>query len=189
MLNQTLGQHTENHLNDSVDKHEIKMNIFNLGVLRSVDVGYEYLINENASFGCSMYVRFDRAEEIKGEPYFRLEIDNNRSFSLTPYFRRYFSKKYASRFFIEGFGMLNSGKTADIEYVYFEPEPSQNSIESKEIKSIETYTDFALGISLGGKIVKKKGFLIEFYTGVGLNMKAVFIYAVTRGGFSLGYRF
>jgi hypothetical protein len=54
----------------------------------------------------------------------------------------------------------------------------------------ETYTDFAVGISIGTKIVSRRGFVAEIYGGIGrdlLNKSDVEV--VGRGGISLGYRF
>ena len=55
----------------------------------------------------------------------------------------------------------------------------------------DTETDFAVGISVGGKFVSKKGFTTEIYLGVGRNLGGNNngLEAVGRGGISLGYRF
>ena len=59
----------------------------------------------------------------------------------------------------------------------------QNTTEDK-------YTDFAVGISVGGKWVTKRGFVAEVYAGIGrdlLNQSDIEV--VGRGGVSIGYRF
>ncbi|WP_231874454.1 hypothetical protein [Polaribacter atrinae] len=55
----------------------------------------------------------------------------------------------------------------------------------------DTKTEFAVGISVGGKFISKKGFTTEIYLGVGRNLGGDndSLEAVGRGGISLGYRF
>ena len=55
----------------------------------------------------------------------------------------------------------------------------------------ETKTEFAVGISVGGKFISKKGFTTEIYLGIGRNLGGDngSLEAVGRGGISLGYRF
>ena len=52
-------------------------------------------------------------------------------------------------------------------------------------------TDFALGVSVGGKFISKRGFSTEIYLGLGRNLfqDHFLTEIVTRGGISLGYRF
>ena len=109
-------------------------------------------------------------------------LDEYRTFSLTPYYRQYFSKGYAKGFFVEGFGMLNTGKE---EYY------SYNDITGFEEVTDDKYTAFALGISVGGKFVTTRGFVAEIYGGIGRNLVGsdYFTDIVGRGGISLGYRF
>ncbi len=155
------------------DKHEVKVNVSNLLLLSFLDGSYEYLINEETSFGVGVLA------SVGGDI---LDLDEYRTFSITPYYRQYFSNGYAKGFFIEGFGMLNSGK--DEFYTFNEPNFTE------EIET-EKYTDFALGISVGGKFVTKKGFVAEVYGGLGRNLlnSSGFTDFVGRGGISLGYRF
>ncbi|WP_394748361.1 DUF3575 domain-containing protein [Spongiimicrobium salis] len=152
-------------------RNEIKTNAFNLIAFSFLDLQYEYLLNEEASLGIS--VLFNVGED---EDFF----DEFRQFSFTPYYRQYFSNKYAKGFFVEGFGMLNSGDS-DIFFFDDVANPPQDT----------SYTDFALGISVGGKFVTKRGFIAEIYTGIGRNLldSDFAPEIVTRGGISLGYRF
>ena len=54
----------------------------------------------------------------------------------------------------------------------------------------EDYTDFAIGISAGGKFVTKRGFIAEVYLGIGRDLLGNSdIEIVGRGGISIGYRF
>ncbi|ALM08667.1 hypothetical protein SB49_13265 [Sediminicola sp. YIK13] len=151
---------------------ELKINAFNLITFTYMDLSYERLLNEEASLGVSVLFNIGEENEI---------LDYFRNFSITPYYRQYFSKQYAEGFFVEGFGMLNSGE--DFYYSFDE--------QGNENNSKETYTDFALGISVGGKFVTKRGFIAEIYTGLGRNLLGddTAPEIVSRGGISLGYRF
>jgi hypothetical protein len=162
----------EDTVDKALDKNEVKLNATNLIIFSYLDGSYEYLINEESSFGVGLLASFSE-EEI---------FDEYRTFSITPYYRQYFSKKYAKGFFVEGFGMLNSGKQ---EYSIVEG-PNQSPRRVKE-----TYTDFALGLSIGGKFVTSRGFVAEIYLGIGRNLleNDFFVEIVGRGGISLGYRF
>lgn len=187
LLNCTFGQHNERLSLDVIKKHEFKVNAFNLLTAQSADVAYEYIINENTSLGCNVFFRLYR-DEVKESSFIKFELDNSRSFSLTPYFRRYFSKGYANGFFIEGFGMLSSGKKVEIEYFYI-GQPESEDFTRNEVKIFDAYTDFAFGLSFGGKKTFENGVFIEYYTGMGLNIKNEYTITVSRGGFSIGYRF
>jgi hypothetical protein len=157
-------------------KHEVKINALNLIALKWLDVSYEYLINKESSFGVSTLISFNDD----------LGFDSYRTFSLTPYYRRYFSKDYAEGFFIEGFGMLNTYKN-NYSNTYYGLGNNSNDTSGR-------FTDFAVGISAGGKFVTKNGFVAEIYLGLGRNLfnnsnSYDIIDVVGRGGISLGYRF
>ena len=156
-------------------KHEIKLNAFGLLVAEWFDVSYEHLINEESSFGVGLLVGLDSDTG----------IDNYRKFSLTPFYRRYFSSKFARGFFVEGFGMLHSYENHIYNY-YYDQNGNYNQNYSRN-----NQTDFAVGISVGGKFISKKGFTTEIYLGVGRNLGANEndLQAVGRGGISVGYRF
>ncbi len=161
-------------LNSGIPQNELKLNVFNLIAFKFADLTYERLINEETSFGFGLLVRIGEYDE---------DIGYDRSFSFTPFYRKYFSRSYASGFFVEGFAMLNSGN----EDVYAEFDEQTGNL----IRSYEKYTDFALGVSIGGKFISKRGFLAEVYGGIGRNfLDSDFApEVVPRGGISLGFRF
>lgn len=165
--------HAQEDTIDAVsDKHEVKLNATNLIIFSYLDGSYEYLINEESSFGVGLLASFS------DDDFF----DEYRTFSITPYYRQYFSQKYAKGFFVEGFGMLNSGKDE-----FF----TSQGIDQPDVIVEETYTDFALGVSVGGKFVTPRGFVAEIYLGIGRNLLGndSGVELVGRGGISLGYRF
>ena len=135
------------------------------------DVSYERLLNEESSIGVGTLFSLDNESE---------GLDEYRTFSITPYYRQFFSSKYAEGFFVEAFTMLHSGKNYEYNYDSY---ANQYTNESK-------YTDLAVGISVGGKWVTKRGFVAEVYAGIGrdlLNQSDIEV--VGRGGVSIGYRF
>ncbi|PQJ76363.1 DUF3575 domain-containing protein [Polaribacter glomeratus] len=175
-------ERAEQYPQDINKKHELKLNAFSLIVFSSLDVSYEYLLNKDSSFGVSVFYNFN---DINNELYYP------KKFSLTPYYRWFFTEKTLARgFFVEGFGMLNTYE--DINYGYYD----NNGNYINNNKAISE-TDFALGVSVGGKFTIKSGFTAEVYAGVGRNLfnnndnnnNNFENNIITRGGISLGYRF
>jgi hypothetical protein len=143
-------------------KHEVKINALTLLAGKWLDVSYERLVDEESSYGISATINTDQDE-------------TNLGYALTPFYRRYFSGKYARGFFVEGFGSLYSSKDSD----FF-----GNGTDEFE-------TAFAVGISVGGKFVSKKGFSTELLLGIGRNIieNNNVDGAYGRIGISVGYRF
>ena len=150
-------------------KYEVKINGLSLLAFEWLDVSYEYLINEESSFGIAALITLNDSEE----------LNNYRKSSLTTFYRRYFSIQYARGFFVEGFGMLHTYESENYDY-------NGNGSYRQEDQ-----TNFAVGISAGGKFITKRGFTTEIYLGIGRNIGGdnSSLEAVGRGGISLGYRF
>ena len=87
--------------------NELKINMSNLIGFKWLDVGYERILNEEAAIGFGTLISLDNSND---------GLDEYRSFSLTPYYRHFFSNKYAQGFFVEAFTMLHSGKFDDYYY-------------------------------------------------------------------------
>lgn len=157
-------------------KNELKINMSNLIGFKWLDLGYERILNEESSIGFGTLVSLD--SEIQG-------IDEYRTFSITPYYRHFFSNKYAQGFFVEAFTMLHTGDE-EVYYDYYESSTDTYYNDYERNK----YTDFAVGISVGAKFVTKRGFIAEIYLGIGRDMLGNSdIEVVGRGGVSIGYRF
>lgn len=158
---------------DTDKKHEIKFNAVGLIFSEWIDFSYEYLINEESSFGIGLQIGLDDENDID---------DTYRKFSITPYYRRYFSKNYARGFYVEGFGMLHR---TEGEYFDFDVISGSGSFIE------ETNTNFALGFSVGGKFVSKGGFTTDLNLGVGRNLGDNNFESdvIVKVGVSLGYRF
>lgn len=151
--------------------NELKINMSNLIGFKWLDIGYERILNEESSIGFGTLISLDNS--IEG-------LDEYRTFSLTPYYRHFFSNKYAQGFFVEAFTMLHTGKFDE----YYYNDPYNSRVEDHK------FTDLAVGISVGGKWVTKRGFVAEIYGGIGRDMLGNSdTEVVGRGGVSIGYRF
>ena len=147
-------------------KHEVKINAFML-VAGAVEVGYEYLLNEESGVGISAFLAYDD------------NVKDDIEYYISPYYRYYFGKKYAGGFFLEGFGMYNR-VNRDIDFLFF------NDDEENFVN------DFALGIGLGGKWITKRGFFGEINYGIARNLfnnQDSELDFVGKFGISVGLRF
>ncbi len=161
----------ENEDQHFIRNHEIKINMSNLIGFKWLDVGYEKILNEESSIGIGTLISLD--QQVDG-------IDEYRTFSISPYYRHFFSNKYARGFFVEAFTMLHAGTE---ENYYSNSSPYDSLVKEK-------YTDLAAGISVGGKFVTKRGFVTEIYLGIGRDLLGNSdLEVVGRGGVSIGYRF
>ena len=157
-------------LNPKENQNEIKLNV-PLLAFGMFETSYERHLNENNSLGITFHTLFDHEN-----------LDQDLNYYISPYYRRYFGKKYASGFFAEGFGILSSidgKKITDID---------GNLTDKKGPEVI----DLSLGIGLGSKWVTKSGFVFEVHAGLG---KQLFNYdktdhnQIAKFGINFGYRF
>jgi hypothetical protein len=180
----TAQEKEENTESQDIGKnYELKINAFNLITFAALDISYEKLINDDSSYGVAIFYNFSDDTDT--------DIAFPKKFSVTPYYRWFFSEnKYARGFFVEGFGMLNTYQEYFRNY--------DNYDYNNNYDRVETQTGFALGISVGGKFITKGGFTTEVLLGVGRNLikeKSDDNYnlfennIVGRFGISLGYRF
>lgn len=159
-------------IENNIGNNELKINMTNLIAFKWVDFTYERLLNDESSIGVSILVALDDKDT---------GLDEYRTFSLTPYYRHFFSNKYAEGFFVEVFTMIHGGKEEYYEY---------DSLLDVYDEYDEKYTDFAVGISAGYKIISKRGFTAEIYLGIGRDLlDKSDLEVVGRGGLSIGYRF
>lgn len=157
-------------VNQNEKKNDVKLNAALL-LLGTFEAGYERNLNEKSSLGISFLTVFNNENSNDDENYM-----------ISPYYRKYFGKKFASGFFAEGFGMLSS---IDGKKIY---DTNDNSIFTEGSDVI----DMSLGIGLGGKWVTKSGFIFEVNAGWGkllFNADKTDHDQVARFGFHLGYRF
>ncbi|RXP64635.1 DUF3575 domain-containing protein [Lutibacter sp. HS1-25] len=151
---ETTSTQTKTVKNNSEGNNEIKLNVaYLLGGIP--EIGYAYLINDESSVGLDVLFAIDDELDIK--------------FALTPYYRVYFGNKKATGFFVEGFGMLN---VVNNEYYYdpFYYDYNNDINYPNSSYDPKNETDFALGVSVGGKFMTNSGFVFEVYGGAGRNL-------------------
>lgn len=144
-------------------KNEVSLNVLNVLVFGALDLSYERLISDHSSLAFEMFSKVFNKNE--GE-----DVDLSKvyakDFSLTTKFK-YFLKeeKTAWGLYAEGFGMFSNGMN---ERDVTRQDPITG--ETEEIEVDLEFTDFALGIGVGGKFVAKQGFLIDVSFGLGRNL-------------------
>ena len=152
--------------------HEVKINAFNLLIFKHLEGSYEYLIDSESSVGIAARFALNPDNE-------RSIISYNERYVFTGFYRRYFSKKYAAGFFVEGLTMYSHTENDVIDLTGTSSKQSSN--------------DIALGFALGWKFVSKKGITLEFYGGIGEQITSsndnVATEVIPRLGASIGYRF
>lgn len=142
LLISTFGFSQENKQEEIEPKklHEIKLNAIFL-VAGAFEATYERIINEETSVGVSVMLPFAK------------NVKESIKYYISPYYRKFLSSKYASGYFLELFGSLNS---------------MERSLLLE--KSNKFYTDFGLGIGFGHKWKTKAGFVVELNLGIGRNL-------------------
>ena len=126
---------------------EIKLDIADALVIRSLEFSYEQYINTESSFGVSALFNLAKQD---------VDFRYNENVMITPYYRHYFTTDYAWNFFGEGFLGINSGKDLNVD--------------TSLTTTYTNYTDAALGIAAGLKYVANGGLTIDAYAGIGRNL-------------------
>jgi hypothetical protein len=142
--------------------NELKINGL-YAIVGAFELSYERTLNKRSAIGFSALYVYEQDRISDLEYYFG------------PYYRYYFGKRYASGFFLEGFGLVNSSR--QVFLFLFEE---------------EFQTDFALGIGFGGKWVSESGFVGELNLGFGRNLfnnENDDFDLIGRLGITIGYRF
>lgn len=149
-------------------QQEIKLDIADALVIRSLEFSFENYLTEESSFGISALFNLAKQD---------VDFRYNENIMITPYYRHYFTTNEQWNFFGEGFFGINSGKY-EVPLV-----GNSNTIYEK-------YTDGALGVAVGTKYVANGGLIIDFYIGAGRNLfgsnSPLF---VPRAGLNVGWRF
>lgn len=149
----------------SFSQTEIKLDVADALVIRSLEFSYENYISDESSFGVS--VLFNLAKQ-------DVDFRYNENIMVTPYYRHYFTTNQQWNFFGEGFLGINSGKTRS--------DNTSNIYDQK-------YTDGALGIAVGTKYISNGGLIIDLYGGIGRNLFGTNSpVLVPRLGLNIGWR-
>ncbi len=158
-----LGMYAQNH--------QVKVDLFDILVLKTLDVSYENQLNDEASLGLSLFVNFESKDT---------SFRYNEDFQITPYFRQFISHKGAFDIFGELFGSLNFGEKKE-----------KKNDAGAVIRASKNYSDFAFGLGIGAKHVSKNGYLFELNAGIGRNLfnTKVSPEFIPRLGVSVGKQF
>lgn len=147
-------------------QQEVKLDVADALVIRSLEFSYENYINESSSFGVSALFNLAKQD---------VDFRYNENTMITPYYRHYFSTNEQWNFFGEGFVGINSGK--------------KESVKDSGVYDVK-YTDGALGIAIGTKYVANGGLVIDAYVGAGRNLFGTESpVIVPRAGVNVGWRF
>ncbi|TXD46852.1 DUF3575 domain-containing protein [Polaribacter sp. IC073] len=147
-------------------QQEVKLDIADALIIKSIEVSYENYITTDNSFGISAL--FNLAKQDANFRY-------NENTMITPYFRHYFTSDAQWNFFGEGFLGINSGKIESVE--------DSGNYDLK-------YTDAALGVAIGTKYSSEGGLGIDIYGGLGRNLFGTDSpILVPRVGVNVGWRF
>lgn len=145
-------------------RREVKMEVIKLLSVPIIETTYEFVHDRNKGYGAYLLVNLDQSK------------DYNETFSLTPFFRMYFSRdeQYGAKgFFVEAFSSFFTG-------------PSSRNGLGKDKNAF----DVSLGFSLGQKWINSSGFVFEYRFGIGRNLlgntREDFL---AKGGLCVGYRF
>ena len=157
-----------------VRQNDIMVSPIELIAVPALNISYERLLNESAGLG------------INGLFYFDNNDDDHTMSQISPYYRMYFGKKYASGFFVEGFVPITVSTDTIYEYNYG---PGYSYTSPKE----ETISTVGIGIGFGGKWVARKNIVFEASTGIarrfGIDPDSDVSNITGKGMLGIGYRF
>lgn len=170
----TYNLHAQETQAEAARQNDILVSPIELIAIPLLNFSYERLLNENSGIGINGMFYFGDDSE-----------DEYRLNQVSPYYRMYFGRKYASGFFVEGFVPITMTKDTYYEtfagpgYFYQEPRDENN-------------TTVGIGIGFGGKWVARKNIVFEASTGIArrFGMPERYDSAITgKGMLGIGYRF
>lgn len=168
LLVSTMSYGQFNETNPTKNRTEVKFNLLSVS-LGALHFEFERTLTKNSSIGMS----------------FRQAFKSGQQSEIAAFYRHYIGNKYASGFFIEGFGMYNS------IYEYQFTTSTGGGFVNSDI--YEYGSDFALGLGIGYKYVSKKGLILQAHLGAGRNIINGYEpngeYFVGKAGVSIGWSF
>ena len=141
----------------------------------ALNVSYERLLNKDSGIGINAIVLLDNGDS-----------DGGLQSQISPYYRMYFGKKYASGFFVEAFVPITMSN--DSVYVpYYGPGYYEHTYKN------EKNTTIGAGIGFGGKWVARRNIVFEASIGIARRFGMSSEYDDTpvtgKGMLGIGYRF
>ena len=169
---------------DTPNPHSIELRTNVLAMLSqgNYSVSLEKLSTHNWNYGISVATTQSNTQENNFQNGNKRHLPE---WDITPFVRYKLSKSAKSFYFAEGFGAINQGKYKELVRT---TDALGNGVY--QIKK-GTYSDVALGGSLGYKLLIKSSFAVEFLVGFGANLlhNEVSPTVVSRVGLSVGYQF
>ena len=157
---------------------ELSINALNLIIAGAVDLSYERILNNTSSLNIGLFFKIADDSSVDVDDIYA------KDFALTGTYKYFINEnKHAGGFYISGFGMVSNGRYDDFDDDFDE---NGNFDDEGEVD----YTDFALGVGVGGKFVTKKGLFFDTSINIGrnlLNEDAPRLVALLNG--SIGFRF
>ncbi len=150
-------------------KNELKINVY-FTVLGLFEGTYERNLNSASSWG------------IIGLYSFNQKFDEDVNYQISPFYRRYFGKHYASGFFTEGFATLGS----------IDGKQLTDNNGGLTVNEGPDVIDLSLGLSVGYKWVIKNRISFEALFGMGgnlFNADKTDHNIINRRAIGVGYRF
>jgi len=150
-------------------EHEVKLDVLDLAIFKSVDISYQYILNEESAVGLSILKNLSNTDNI---------FDYREDFVITPFYRQYFDFSGMNNVYGEAFFAINSGR----DFV-----DKDNDGVDETIK----YTDAAFGLVVGKSYISPRGFVLDLYAGLGRNLFDAegSPTLVPRIGINAGFRF
>ena len=153
-------------------KNDVTLSPIELIEVPILNISYDRLVSENFGVG------------VNGLFYFGKNSDSDRFTQLSPFFRSYFGKKYASGFFVEGF--IPVTMTRENYRIY-------DDSNMNYTLGYESSTTVGLGFGLGVKLISRKNILFESSFGIAKRFgeaKNYFSFNATgKWMVGIGYRF
>lgn len=148
----------------NAQKHEAKLDVFNLIAFKSLETTYMYILNEESGAGISVFMRLADKESIFGF---------DRKLAVTPFYRQYFPLGAVENVFAEAFFSINSGDGLN------------------DANQLVEYTDGSFGFAVGKSYISPRGFVAEVFVGAGRNLfeSPGAPNFTSRIGVNLGFRF
>jgi hypothetical protein len=161
--------------------HEFRFDMLSVVLDQKYSFSYEYFTKGDISFGLN--ANFSNSKKTN-EDFDNGYRNNVPRYEFNPYVRYALSKSKSRFYFIEVFGSYNGG---DFKEIIRQTEQNVGFYVTKK----STYTDFALGGSLGYKMYFKESLALEFIVGFGKNLTNTDRSpdVISRVGLNLGYRF
>jgi hypothetical protein len=153
----------------NAQEHEVKLDVLDLSVFKTLDITYQYILNEESAVGISLLKNLSDSNNI---------FNYREDFAITPFYRQYFDFSGLSNVYGEAFFAINSGR----DFV-----DENNDGVDETLK----YTDGAFGFVVGKSFISPRGFVLDLYAGIGRNLFEAegAPTLVPRIGINAGFRF